>query len=272
MKNVLYTLILLLLIINVRADNYKYTSGGRQASMGYTSVTSTDFWSVTNNQAGLAFYNQSGVGLYYENRFLLKEMGFQQAAFALKTQYGSFGVSASYSGDANYNTAMGGIAYSMMLGKNIAAGVQIDVLNTSLPENYGKKTNVTFEIGIMAKITENIIFGAHTFNPIQAKLSDYNDERIPSTINAGLSYIFNDKLVIAAEAFKQSDRNMEFRSGLEYKFVDFAFARIGIATQPYRYTFGVGLQLSNFFIDLSSNVHQILGYSPQISLQYKFGK
>ena len=63
---------------------------------------------------------------------------------------------------------------------------------------------------------------------------------------------------------------MEFRSGVEYKLGRIAYARIGVSTNPARYTFGFGLEMKKLTVDLSSSIHQQLGYSPQVSLQYAF--
>lgn len=272
MRSYLLIFIFLTTAFALRAGESWFTAGSRQAAMGYTSATSTDFWSVNNNQAGLAFYDKTAVGVYYENRFMLKEFGYQNFGASLKTDFGMLGLSMNYTGDELYSNFRGGLSYARKFGNSIAAGVQLDYINTKLEEEYGSKSNVTFQAGIMIKLTPELIFGAHTFNPIGVKINKYDDERIPSYMNAGLSYIFSEKLVISAEAFKQSDMKMEFRSGAEYKLADFMYVRAGVTTQPFRYTFGVGFEVKNLNIDISSNVHETLGYSPQLSVQYHFGK
>jgi hypothetical protein len=139
-----------------------------------------------------------------------------------------------------------------------------------LGEEYGKRANVTFDVGIMVKITEQFTFGAHTFNPIHAKISDDNNESIPATLNAGFGYTFSDKLLLTAEAFKSTEYPLEFRSGIEYKLGKIAYARLGLSTNPARYSFGFGMVIKNLSIDFSSSVHMQLGYSPQASLQFAF--
>lgn len=266
-----FTLFALLIFLKSgMASGEWITYGGRSASMGFTSAAVTDFWSVNNNQAGMAFFDKTSAGIYYENRFLIKEMGSQCGAFTLKTGHGILGATVFYSGDANYNTTKAGLAYALKLGNRFAAGIQLDYLGTTLGEEYGKRSNITFDAGIMLHITEQLMFGVHTFNPVHVKLSDYNNESIPATLNAGLSYTFSDKLLLTAEACKYSEFPMEFRTGAEYKFSRIAYARLGVSTNPARYTFGFGLEMKNFMFDISSSVHQQLGYSPQFSLQYAF--
>ncbi len=266
-----FALFILLLFCKVGfASGDWVAQGGRSAGMGLSSVAVSDFWSVNNNQAGMAFFDQTAAGIYFENRYLIKEMGSQSGAFTLKTQYGMFGAYVVYSGDANYRTTKTGLAYARKFGNHFSAGIQLDYIATALGEDYGKRNNITFDAGVLVKVTEQLTFGAHTFNPMHVKLSEYNDERIPTTLNAGFGFAFSDKLLLTAEAYKNSELPMEFRSGLEYQLSQIAFARLGLSTNPGRYTFGFGLLMKKLTLDLSSSWHPQLGYSPQVSLQYSF--
>lgn len=266
-----FTIVLYIAVFQVcLASGEWVSSGGRSASMGLTSAAVSDFWSISNNQAGMAFYDKTAAGIYFENRFLVNEMATQTGAFTFKTQYGMLGAAVSYSGDANYNTTKAGLAYAIKLGNRFAAGIQLDYIGTALGEEYGKQSNFTFDAGLLVKLTEELTFGVHTFNPVHVKVAEYNNERIPVTLNAGFGYTFSDKLLLTAEAFKNSEFPMEFRTGAEYKFGKIAFARIGVSTNPARYTFGFGLEMKKLTFDLSSSIHTELGYSPQVSLQYAF--
>lgn len=263
-------IILFILIKTALASGEWIAHGGRAAAMGLSSASTIDFWSVNNNQAGMAFFNKTAAGIYFENRFLIKEFGSQTGAFTLKTKYGVLGATVSYSGDANYSNTKAGLAYALKFGNRFSAGIQLDYIGTTIGEDYGNHSNITFDAGIMVKITDQLIFGAHTFNPMHVQLSDYNNERIPTSLNAGFSFTFSDKLLLTAEAYKNSEFPMELRTGAEYKLGKVAYARIGLSTNPARYTFGFGLELKNLTFDLSSSVHTQLGYSPQVSMQYTF--
>lgn len=270
MKKSIILFIFLWLFIVCTAQSEWISHGSRSAGMGFSSAAVSDFWSINNNQAGMAFYNKTAAGIYYENRFLIKELGNQTGAFMLKTKYGVLGASVGYSGDANFNTTKAGLAYALKIGSRFAAGIQLDYIGNTLAEEYGKRSNITFDAGIMVKISDQLTFGVHTFNPMHVQLSEYDDERIPTILNAGFGFAFSEKLLLTAEAYKNSEFPMEFRTGAEYKFNRIAYARVGLSTNPARYTFGFGLEMKNFTLDLSSSVHQQLGYSPQVSLQYAF--
>ena len=77
--------------------------GGRCASMGSCSVAFCDFWSIQNNPAGLAKWRSLSVGISYENRFLMKELSYSNAALAIPINIGTIGVSYSRFGFEDYN-------------------------------------------------------------------------------------------------------------------------------------------------------------------------
>jgi hypothetical protein len=252
------------------AQNTLAISGGRSAAMGRTGVASYDFWSVYNNQAGLGFAEQSGVGFYYENHFLINKLNYNQFSAIVKTKMGGFGLNVSYSGYADYNEKRIGLAYGKALGKRFALGVQLDYLNTFIAYDYGSKSMITFEVGLMAKITDDLTLGAHVFNPVKAKLSDYDDERIPAVLNIGLNWDLQYGFVAAVEAESDMIHPLILKAGVEYNVMDLMYLRIGMSNNPNIFSFGVGLHLKGFTLDFASSMHQVLGYSPQVSATYEF--
>ena len=81
------------LMINPNVSNGSNSpTGGRSAGMGHSSVTFTDFWSIQNNQAGLAGYSGIAAGFAYENNFLVKELGLSSGAFIVPVEFGCFGL------------------------------------------------------------------------------------------------------------------------------------------------------------------------------------
>lgn len=253
----------------VYALNGNVPEGARSSAMGGASVALSDFWSLQNNQAGLAFYNQLSAGAYYENRFLTKELSLKSGGVVLPTNSGVFGLKLSYFGFSQYNESKFGLAYARRLSEKIAVGIQLDYLLASFGNDYGKKGIVTFEIGFLSKINDHLSLGAYIFNPINAKVADYADERLPANIRLGASYAFDDKLMVTAEVEKDTEFDPMAKFGIEYRIIEEIYVRGGIATNPGLYSFGFGLNLKNLKLDFSSSIHQVLGYSPQISMIYR---
>jgi hypothetical protein len=273
MKTVIIsTIVLSSLFLQHTHAQYWVPTGSRSSSMANTSVAASDPWSVHNNPAGMAFLKQPSAGIYFENHYSLKELCYQAAALTFPTRYGVFGSSFFYSGNSFFNTLKGGIAYAMAFGHRFSAGIQLDILHTGLSGNYGSRTSGTFEAGLQVHLTDKLILGAHIFNASHAPLSNYQNERIPTVMNVGLSYSYSGILSITSEVLKYSETPAELLTGLEYKFFGKGFARLGLATSPFRYTFGTGFVFKQLTIDFSASYHEILGFSPQTSLQYTIGR
>jgi hypothetical protein len=241
--------------------------GGRSAAIGNASVTLTDFWAVHNNQAGMAYYKKLAAGVYYENRFLTKEMGLKCLSVVVPVKKaGVIGLNVSNFGFSLYNESKIGLAYAMAFGERISAGVQLDYIYTHIGDNYGNRGLMTFEVGLRAKIIKELVIAIHVFNPANLKLSPHLNERIPLIYKIGLSYSFTDKAMVAAEVEKDMNFKPVFKAGVEYKVAKPVYLRIGIDTNPMLYSFGAGFEFHKFKLDIAASMHPQLGFSPQASL------
>jgi hypothetical protein len=267
-----YGLLLLFVMIPawLTAANDNFPFGGRQAGMGNAGVTLYDFWSISHNQAGMAHLQHAGAGFYFENRYMAREMSFGAAALALPTNTGVFGASVTYFGYSQYYESKAGLSYARAFGERLSAGVQLNYLHTYIGEGYGSAGNLAVEMGMIYEMLPQFFIGAHIFNPTRARIAEYNDERIPTIIRLGVSYVFSERVLLSVETEKDIDRDPVFRAGLEYQVVDNLYLRGGLGTHPSVNAFGFGLNVGNLQIDLASSFHQTLGYSPQLSILYHF--
>lgn len=268
MKNVL--LLLVFLPLHVLATGENFPIGARSAGMGHASVTLSDLWSVHHNQAGLAQLEAVEAGFFYESRFTLNELSLRGGAIAVPTKSGTFGLSASSFGFTAYNESKYGLAYGRQLGEKLSFGLQLNYHSIRIAENYGNRNAVSVEAGVLAKLNSKLTVGAHLYNPNRAKISDFDNERIPTILRLGMNYRFSDKVIIAVETEKDVDHTAVLRVGIEYRLNDFLYLRGGIGTNPTLSSFGFGLNLKQFKLDLSNSFHQVLGHTPQLSLTYQF--
>ena len=247
------------------------TAGARNMGMGGVNVTSADVWSAINNQSGMAFYGKGAAGVHIDSRQMLKELSEQSLAIAVPFRYGSLGAILQYTGDADYNQMKTGLSYARMFGNRFAASLQLDYLRTALGNELGSSNNVTFEAGIMMRISEKAIFATHVFNPLNVKYSNDSD-KIPAIFKSGIAYTFSDAFNASAEFVLNSELPADLALGAEYIFADKLFVRAGARMNPFIYSFGFGYKANRFSFDLSAAIHEQLGVSPQASLQYQFLK
>lgn len=256
-------------INNATAQVINDPVGARSTAMAGVNATLSDVWSANNNQAGLAFVEDLSAGLYYENRFLLKETSYKAGAFVLPTKTGAFGVSIASFGFTEFMETRAGLSYGLKFSERFAVGVQMNYLRTSLTQEFGSKNSVTGAVGLIGKLNDEITIGAHVYNPNRSKLAEYDNERIPTVMKLGMDYRFSEKLMIVVETEKDIDFDAIVKFGVEYQFMDILYVRGGISNNPTSSAFGFGLIMKNFILEASSSFHQTLGMTPGISLIYK---
>lgn len=259
---------LLLLPILTWAGNENLPIGARSVGIGHASVNLQDIWSTHHNQAGLASLTEIGGGIYYESRFLMRELSLKGGAFALPFEFGTFGVSVTSFGYELYSESKFGLAYAMKLSEKLRMGVQMNYHRTQIAEGFGNASHFTGEIGLQADVTEELSIGAHVYNPTFTEQAEYNNEKIPTAIRLGAQFQFNENFFMAVEGFQNIYDKPGLRVGMEYHVIEQLYLRGGISTAPTLASFGFGLKLKKFFIDVASSYHSTLGFSPQVSLSF----
>lgn len=255
--------------ISFAQDIYTH-AGAISAGAGQTGLCQSDIWSTQNNQAGLAFAEKGGAGFYYENRYNLKELAKKDAVIAFPTRYGTFGTSISYFGYSKFNESKYGLAYAKKLSKMFAIGIQLNYQETKIAEAYGHSGAFVAEIGFFSYLSKNIILAGHVYNPTKVKTNADNNNPYPMIVKIGILDKFTDKIDATCEVQKTTNTKPTIHMGVHYHIVKQVFIRIGYFSAPSSYSFGMGLELSHFRVDISSLYHPVLGMSNQVSLNYIF--
>ena len=272
MKTTLFFIALLLSCLNTAAQKFAYDAGAASAAIADASVCREDFWSLQNNQAGLGLVKNISAGIAYKNRFLIKELSTRFIGIVVPTSTGNFGLSFQQFGYALYSESMIGLAFGKALSDKFSTGLRIDYLSNSFGEGYGNKSWISFEIGILYRFSEKLNIGSHLAHPMQQKTAEFPEEKLPVNFKFGLSYFFSDDLNFCFESEKNSHLPLNLKCGLEYEINKLCSGRIGLSSKPASLSFGGGLHWKNFQLDVASAYHQVLGFSPEISVEYRFKK
>ncbi len=283
LAGMVFLCILFFIPVFLISSNSNVTAGARSLGLGRVSVTQQDFWSIQNNQAGLAACKDISLGLAYENKFLIDILSLNTLGFVLPTKYGGFGLMVRYFGYPSYSETKFGFAFGRKFGDNFSAGLQLDYLSVNIAEDYGNAGYFTFEIGIRSRISDRIILAAHAFNPIAVKAVANPGETATSIFRLGLLFEVSRELSISVETEKDLVYKPLIRGGLEYRIFEKSFVRFGYSTLPgpvqsgnfniaSEYTFGFGLNYQSIVLDVAASMHQVLGWSPSFSIIYKIRK
>ncbi|MDH3649182.1 MAG: hypothetical protein OEQ53_05830 [Saprospiraceae bacterium] len=241
-------------------------SGGIGAALGNIKTTFTDVTALYGNQAGAAY----GVGLSWyvsaEKRYGLGSLNFASAAVLYQTDLGSFGAIFHFHGYELFKEQLIGFSYSRKLSAGLAIGTQLDYLSLSIP-TYGRKSTMTFELGLYSRITDHLAIGFHAYNPLD--INWVEDESLPTRFSLGLSYSPTEKTIFYGEVEKWSDFQTDIKFGLNYAFIDRLDLRLGLRTSPSIISFGIGYNIpAGYQVDVASSIHQSLGVSPIIGFGY----
>ncbi len=244
---------------------------GRGAGMGDAVTALDDRESAMYNIAALAHLDGSVVATGFRQSFMAKGMGYFSLGAATPVGFGSGAVTLVHFGNSDYNEQCASLSYGISLGESISMGVSFHYLHSGTSDPYYEPLNrVTFSLALQYAPTEAFLVGFRAFNPVAVVSDDERSLRVPALFNLGFSYKIMEDLLAVAEVEKNLYQLATLRFGLEYIFVeDYAF-RVGINTQPVIYTFGFGLRKDHFGVDIAAEFHNVLGFTPQMSLNYKF--
>ena len=264
-------LLVFTLPVMVKAGGLWMPAGGRQAGMDHCSVALSGFWSVENNVAGMTGIEKLSLGADFQNGYLSSRLGTAGLAVVYPAPFGKLGLSFRYFGYALFHQMKIGIAYARSLGKKIQAGVQLSYLQTGYGDIYGSHSYFTFGVGLQSAVTKNLTLGIYVYNPFATKVVDEATNTVPSIFRLGLAYFLSKDLLVTVEAEKNTFWHpVVWRGGMEYRFKKTFFFRAGIATSGDIFSFGFGWHQRKLQIDVASTMHQSLGFSPQISLNFSF--
>jgi hypothetical protein len=265
--------LLLLLVFGLNsltAGNDNLAGGARAAGMGDAGLCLEDVWCTRHNQAGLAFIKETELSSSFEIPFGLTALQTGGLACAIPLHKGAIGLDVSSFGSPDYQENKFGLAYALKIGSHCSAGVQLDYLRTVIAEGYGTRNAIAGELGLEALLFKNLKLGIHLNNPTRTSLAEYNDERYPTILRAGLLYRLSPKINLAVETEKDNFNPPIFRGGFEYTLVQSLIVRAGLNGNPTMFCFGAGFRMKNLIIDTAASWHPILGLSTGISIGYVF--
>jgi hypothetical protein len=210
--------------------------GARSHALGNTSLGLTDVWSVYNNPGAFAQLEKTTIGISSENRFLVKELSNHSLAVGIHTKKnGNFGFHMQHYGFNLYREMNSGIAYGMKLTDNFSAGINVNYHGIFLAENYGSKNTLSAGIGLLYKPLKNLTIGMRVQNVSRTRLSEFDDERLPTNFGLGFLYQVSKKTIWTLEAEKDIIHPINIKSGLEiqaHELLQFDWAQILTRLSP----------------------------------------
>ncbi len=234
--------------------------------MGLATVTVESHWAAFYNIANIAQSKTLTVGTSFKNRYQTE--GFNTIAAVVVKPLGAGAITAGVNrfGDKTFNTQLLFIGYAYHLG-GVNLGLKANYAQYSAAE-YGSRGTLAVDFGVNTQLSKEFFLGASFFNINQAKLSDFQDERIASVLRIGLSYRPTEKVMVNAEAEKDLDFDPIARLGVAYNFIEHFTGRVGFAHDPAVVYGGIGVKYGIFQLDYAFNTHPTLPSSHTVSVSF----
>ncbi len=270
MKTIILFIITLIPISANAIDLYR-PIGARAAALGRSAVCEQGLWALHNNPAGSALGRGWQCGLYYENQWLLKETAFKSALgmYAMEG-VGSIGLSVVQLGSSVYNENLFGITYARAFGPYLQMGLRAEYLLFHWGADYPHHHALGYTFGLQSQLTARLRLGAVLSNPLPYRLKTFDDESLPVVMRFGFAYQFTDDFIGVGDVeYDSHHRGIRLGGGFEYTVTDRCFLRAGAQYHPNLLSFGVGYRIGPIHIDVSAQLHQVLGASVQVGIHYQ---
>ena len=273
LRGTVFLVVLIGMVLPVCASHDPIQVGGRATALGYAYVgVRGDVWSLAYNPAAITGGKGLQTGLYLEQGFLQAELSYGHAAATLPF-FGNqaAGIEISSFGFKGYRENMAALSYGITVLEKISIGAKFAYTNLNIP-GYGTTGTFLMQVGVHTQLTPQLSLGMSAYNVNRAQFDTQGrQEVLPTLITAGLAYQPSDKVLIVVDVQKTELYPISFRGGIEYQLHRLLYARVGVSTEPLSFHGGMGLKWQQLSIDVAASYTELLGYTPRLSLQYRFG-
>ncbi len=227
-------------------------------------------WAVFDNPAGIAQEKNFTAGASYQSRFLLQQLSTKALALVMPAgNVGGFGFGYQQFGYELYREQRVCALYSRSFGTIVSAGIRFEYLSMRFGDTYGKTGMFTGSAGVIAKVTDELRVGVSIFNPQRVKFSENGDERYEAVMLAALSWNFENETELAVGLSKGGNNKAIVQCGIRYEVSPKFLLHAGLSNGVEPFSFGYTFQLAKMEIGMASGYHQLLGFSPRLTLIFK---
>ena len=245
---------------------------GAAAAMGDVTVIDDEPLAATYGIASLASQSKTSLAASFTHGFVSEGLDVAALAFVHPLSFGSAAMAVDRFGDKLYNELRASLAYAIPLGDNVEIGTAFHYLHSGTSDVlYDPFHRITFSLALRYLPVEDMSISFRAFNPIAVLSSSSEDVRIPAIFSLGATYLLLDELLGAAEIEKNLIYPVNFKFGVEYRFLASYAFRLGLETNPLRYSLGFGIKGDQWGVDVAAKMNNYIGMTSVLSIYYSFG-
>ena len=270
---ILLLLLIALPIANIRqsAIGQPVFSGARNAALGGASTAFPDDAAGQVNPAAWGQTDTRLLALHGAQLYGLPELRFAGLRLVLPFQKGAIAGGASVFGFDLYRHFALGAGFGRRFGfgthREVHAGVRIE-WNQVYIANHGQAGALGLTAGVLLPITPFISLGAAAHNLAAVAGPLRSDLR--RRLAVGAAWRASDAFAVTMDAAKEVRSPLSIAAGVEIRLTEVLALRGGLASGPRRASGGIGLSLASVRADFAAQRHEILGWTPSMSLLYSW--
>ncbi len=236
--------------------------GAGLAGMAFAGVASSGHWNSFHNQALMAGCRDVTAGLSLESRFMMAEMSSKAISLVVPGSHAPIGIIATHFGNGQYSSTFAGLGSAVVITDGLSVGIQADLIAETGVGDYRDVWHATFEAGLAARVTPDLMLGLHLFNPLVSV------NTLPSCIRAGVSWTPAPELMMAFEAQKMTDEPLSLNGGISWQLLRKMVFRTGYMSSPSSFSFGAGYTSGPVQSDIAFSVNSLTGVTSSVSFTW----
>lgn len=239
-------------------------------SVAQTSVSDSHHWTAFHNPAMLGQVDKSEVAIHYENRFQLSELSTKSVQAAFPNKLINTGFALSQFGYSLYQEILLGVGWGRNFSNKFSMGVQFNYFTSYFEASNTYRAALLVQFGLLAHLSPDFCLGFSCFNPFQSNINaEFVVQRLPSIFSIGAEYFFSQELVWRSQMDREVSSNYRFATGFEYSMIQPVIIKIGAYRSDYLVPcLGLGLNTGAFGLSFNTEMHPLLGLSPNLGLKY----
>lgn len=253
----------------------QYAEGGpRVLALGRAGVAlGGQAWGHTN-PAAWAGVEAPRAGLQGSQAFGLSELQLAALGAAAPTPAGVIGLGArTYGFEEHRETRVSvGLGRGVRLGAtrrlDVGLAIGYEALTT---QGYASVGDVLLAIGVQGELVPGLRLGLAGRNLLALGRSMEADLRrsaatVPG-LTAGLAFAPSERATLVLDADHDLDFGLSVRAGAEVIAADVLALRVGVSSEPVRFTAGAGVAAGPLRADVAVEVHEVLGLTPAVGVE-----
>lgn len=241
-------------------------SGSREKALANSTLDPGTVWSVFQNPASLAQLNKPQAGVFFESRYMVKDLSQRAVCVALPIKGTLLGAGYQVLGNQLYRSSETSATLAKQLFRRWYAGITLTYDHRYIAQGYDSRDAFSFDAGVVYKASRQLTLAAHTSNPTQVRLSGPYREPAGSLYRVGAAWWFDELAQLTLSAQSIDGQTITPQAGLEARLHKCFVLRGGYNGAYKGYTFGFGCRIPHVDVDIGFENHRTFGLSPSITL------